>query len=140
MIYAWKTDEGSVAYAENYSPVDVVAIEVTTLPTEPQEAWDIVGGVLVVDASVTSAINVTAIKAKAGELILSRIPSYKQTNYLARKSELQDALALNGVLTIAEQGEWDFFLAEWTWVKEVREMSNTAELAGTPVADVVWPL
>lgn len=86
-----------------------------------------------------SILNVAAIKAKAREIILARLPEHKQRNYLVRKAELQDILISSGKLSESEQAEWDFFTAEWAWVKAVRATSNAAELAGTPVDEVVWP-
>lgn len=83
--------------------------------------------------------NIAAIKAKAGQLITSRLPEYKQRNYLARKAELQDILIAGGVLSASEQAEVDFLAAEWAWAKAVRVASNEAEAAGTPVDAIVWP-
>lgn len=90
----------------------------------------------VVVSSFESAVeeNVTAIKTKAGELIVARVgDSTKQRNLLARKSELQDKRISGEILTPEEQAEWD-------WIKAVRATSNAAEVAGTPVDQVVWPL
>lgn len=85
-------------------------------------------------------LNIAAIKAKAGQLILARLPDYKQRNYIARKAELQDILLTGNTLSASEQAEWDFFSAEWSWAQAVRIASNAAEAAGTPVDEVVWPV
>lgn len=83
--------------------------------------------------------NKAAINAAAGRIILSRIPDFKQRNYLARKAELQDALIGGLALSRTEKAEWDFMATEWAWAKSVRGVSNQAITAGTPAGDVVWP-
>lgn len=86
-----------------------------------------------------AAENKTHIKQKAGELITTEFPEWQQRNLIARSLELTNKVATGGTLTTLEEQEVADNQARWDWVKQVRETSNAAELANTPVNDVVWP-
>jgi hypothetical protein len=104
-----------------------------------QDALDAAVGSFDFTAS-TNTSRIASIKAKAGAVIYSRIPAWKQSNLLARKSELQDILLSGASLSVQEQAEWDWMITEWAWAKSVRAVSDQAELDGTALDDVVWPV
>jgi hypothetical protein len=81
---------------------------------------------------------IAAIKAKAGEIINSVAPDWKQRNMLARSIELVN-LANDREYTVEEQAELDELNAFWSWVKLVRATSNAAETEGKQVYQVIWP-
>lgn len=66
---------------------------------------------------------ILAVNAKAGEIILARIPLWKQNNLLARMAELQD-IRIFRTFTSAEELEFTAIKAEWDWVKSIRTASN----------------
>lgn len=64
-----------------------------------------------------------AINCKAGDIIISRLPLWKQSNLTARAVELQ---SMRPVWSSDDQVEWDALQAEWDWVKLIRAQSNAA--------------
>ncbi|WP_031431834.1 hypothetical protein [Methylomicrobium agile] len=67
---------------------------------------------------------VARVNAQAGQIILARLPQWKQSNLTARAVELQSiGPAQWGV---DEQAEWDYIQSEWDWVKSIRAESNAA--------------
>lgn len=84
------------------------------------------------------ALKISGIKQAASDLILSRYPSFKQSNMIARQGELQrieagqmrDAqgqLVQKRDLTSNEISELVFIAAAWDWIKAVRTRSDAME-------------
>lgn len=96
------------------------------------------------DAAVLSAATepalkaaaVSAIKTKARQVILARIPEWKQANMTARAVELV-ALGQTG------GAEWAAMQTAWDWIKAVRAHSDALEAAAQsdPNVDIDagWP-
>lgn len=79
---------------------------------------------------------INTIKAKAGKVITAEIPNWKQANMTARAVELLDKKLAGGTLTTKEKAEETAMKAAWSWVKEVRTLSDDMETAlknGEPV-------
>jgi len=76
----------------------------------------------------SQASAVMRIKAKAGEVILARLPGWKQANLTARAMEL-----LVGGATASP--EFAGIQSQWTWVKSVRWESDQGEAAVLVVLD-----
>ena len=64
------------------------------------------------------------VNAISGEVILNRLPLWKQQNMTARAVELQAIGSANW--SAVEQQEWDSLQEAWNWVKSVRAASNVA--------------
>ena len=84
------------------------------------------------------AQRVEAIKAEAQRRIYAIAPAWKQANATARGLELSDKKH-SGTLTLGEQAEEAAIRTMWDSIKAIRAASNDAELAGTALADIVWP-
>ena len=84
------------------------------------------------------AQRVEAIKAEAQRRIYVIAPDWKQANATARGLELSDKKH-SGTLTLGEQAEEAAIRTMWDSIKAIRAASNDAELAGTALADIVWP-
>lgn len=84
-----------------------------------------------------------AIKKKAGEVILSVLPEWKQRNILARIAELRD-IQDSRPLTADEQAEKDAALAVWASIKAIRSHSDLleADVDAGKVVDLEsgWPI
>lgn len=80
------------------------------------------------------------IKAKAREIILGRLPDWKQVNLIARAAELTEKRATGETLNSEEEVELAACKAEWTWVKSVRTKSDEAELDGSVPDAIDWPV
>ena len=77
---------------------------------------------------------IASIKAKAGEIILLRLPYWKQNNLQSRRVELKE-------LVTPTQNDLDEIAAidiEWQWAKGIRTISDTAEANGTLLKDINW--
>lgn len=74
----------------------------------------------------TKAEIVPFIKDHARQIILARVPEWKQANLNARVAELLD-IRMSAGLSPAEQAEMDALKTVWGWVKSVRDTSNTHE-------------
>lgn len=83
-----------------------------------------------------AALAKAEIKTKTREIIIARLPDWKQTNMTARAVELVAAGDTAGA-------EWLALQAAWGWVKAVRSHSNELEAqidAGkTPDLTQGWP-
>lgn len=77
---------------------------------------------------------IAAIKEEAGKRINEILPEMKQRNLLARMIELSN----KDTLTDDEQAEADAAQAVWDAINDIRETSNTAETAMTPVGEIDW--
>lgn len=86
------------------------------------------------------------LKREAGRRILTRIPDWKQRNYLAFSLEM----TRKGTVTPEEQGKLNFIEGEWLWVQSVRDKSDELEAVIStadeetldsfdPRADDHWP-
>lgn len=84
-------------------------------------------------------VNIAAIKSTANDIILEHFPEWKQRNYIARALELTNVVANGGTLTGEEITEVANLQAQWDWVKQVRDVSDAAEMANTLASAVVWP-
>lgn len=71
------------------------------------------------------------VKDDAYQIIISRYPTWKQSNMLARWLELQRIASP----TIADQAEIDSYLAIWNWIKGIRSQSNVFEQEITDSVD-----
>lgn len=69
------------------------------------------------------------VNSYAGEKILSSFPLWKQNNLIARYAELQTKLVNGDTFTSEEHNEWLSIESSWNWVKTIRSISNTANLA-----------
>ena len=69
---------------------------------------------------------VSQIKNKAGEIIRSYYPEYKQRNMTARGVEIMNAKVAN-TATQADLDEEAALQEAWDWIKAVRERSNVME-------------
>ena len=69
------------------------------------------------------------INALSGEKILERIPLWKQNNLNARYSELLTKQFNNESFTPEDHDDWLLIESSWNWVKTIRSISNTANLA-----------
>lgn len=103
--------------------------------SDPQVAQDIIDA-FDLNAHLADVL-VPKIKAKARDVILSRLPEWKQANMTARAVELVGAGQASGA-------EWDAMQALWAWVKAVREHSDALEaqaLASPQTVDIEagWP-
>jgi len=83
-----------------------------------------------------------AVDAEASRRILAVLPSWKQTNMIARSVELQQIAAARA-LSADELGEHAAMAAAWAWVKAVRAASNVLN-AANPIPldfaeDTHWP-
>jgi hypothetical protein len=84
------------------------------------------------------------VKAEARRRIETVYPSWKQTNMIARSTELQEKRISGGSLTVSEQAEVVALEAAWAWVKSVRSASDSIEAAlpmsvAEMVVDARWP-
>jgi hypothetical protein len=80
------------------------------------------GEIEAVKASAIARVN-----QRAGEIIASQLPHWKQANLTARAIELQSVGAANW--NESESQEWADITAAWTWVKSIRAQSNVAVAA-----------
>jgi hypothetical protein len=80
------------------------------------------------------AAAIVRINQRAGEIITTQLPQWKQANLTARAIELQSVGASNW--TESETQEWAAITAAWNWVKSVRTQSNTATAAIESAASV----
>ena len=96
--------------------------------------WDTVFKSWKPNATAVEAKRISDIKAKAGELIITRMPEWKQRNYIARRIELSEI----ATRTAEEDAELAFIEGEWAYAKAIRQISNDAEAAGTLLVDVDW--
>lgn len=87
-------------------------------------------------AQANETERVTAIKTRAGEIILARFPTWKQSNMTARFVELLN-IELASSLSDAERAEKQVLLGAWAWVKAVRDESDRLE--ADPAAVANWP-
>lgn len=95
--------------------------------------------------------NIAAIKAKAGEIITSRYPLWKQAQMKDRQMKLtaimigarvnsQGKLLPSQKLAAAEEDELVSLQDACDWIYSVKEVSDIAEQNNTPVGDIVWPV
>lgn len=79
------------------------------------------------------------IKARAREVILAKLPEWKQANMTAHAVQLTRKLAA-GTITEVERNILDQYeTGPLAWVKAVRETSDAAERDGLEADQVVWP-
>ena len=81
---------------------------------------------------------IMGIRSRARAIIVARYPEWKQANMTARALELIEKMIL-GTMNDAERSELAQLKSVWTWIKEVRATSDSAELGGVAVEDIVWP-
>jgi hypothetical protein len=70
------------------------------------------------------AAAIARINQRAGEIITTQLPQWKQANLIARAVELQSTGAPNW--NESEAQEWADVTAIWDWVKSIRAQSNVA--------------
>lgn len=95
----------------------------TQEPPSPHHVWDGTTWTLMLKTAKT--LKKTEFKRKAHNVIVSRLPDWKQRNLTARMVELVDKGKQN--LTTTEQAEMDAARTEWAWVKDVRTESDRVE-------------
>jgi len=123
VVYYKKTDGSQVTFNIGESPDD------TMQPTVPAEIM----------AAKTESDRVVGIANAATQYIESVYSPLKQRKMMSVELRLQKKLIGGGVLTTDEQALSDINDAADLWIASVRDVENAAQLAGTLLADVVWP-
>lgn len=90
-------------------------------------------------AASEEAERIATIKAEASRRITEKYPEWKQRNMLARSLELTNKVAMTGTLDQDEQDEVAAMKVVWSWISDVRNVSNIAEAAGAQPQDINWP-
>jgi nitrous oxide reductase accessory protein NosL len=67
---------------------------------------------------------IARINRRAGEIITTQLPQWKQANLTARAIELQSIGAANW--SVPEAQEWQDTTTIWDWIKSIRAQSNVA--------------
>jgi hypothetical protein len=83
-----------------------------------------------IDASNLRQV-VSRIKIHAGNTILAKYPTWKQTNMCGRSIEILAARE-SGEATLADLAEGDLIKAAFAEIKTIRQLSNAIELAAQP--------
>ena len=122
--------------APAYAPaLEARRLTYTVAQHQVEEAW-------IVERLPIGA-QLAAVKTECGRRIFATLPAWKQTNFLARATELTDKRAGGASLDAGEQAEWDAMQALWNWVKATRAASNAIEAADpSPLdftKDELWP-
>ena len=126
------TDYASFAEAWGSGPTE-------TLPTEAELQAKVDAAALAIYKAQMKSI----VKAKAGDVINSATPEWKQRNCLAFSIEYNAKLINSETVTAAETTEYEEIESLWAWVKTIRAHSNSLEIdidAGNSVdIDSGWP-
>jgi len=86
----------------------------------------------------TETTRVKEIKQLASNVIISEYPEWKQRNITARMVELINKRATT-TLTAEESAELITVQAIWDWIKDVRALSDQAEIDGLMPVEITWP-